>query len=316
MIRRTWREMRVVRGGGSVANGPGALAGTIEMTSRSDTGASGEIDGGSRDSLEARGRARDRAGGGVLSLSGRGERGDGFIPVTEDTRGPADEPAPYREWSGRGALGRADRRRDRAAGELSTASTTGVRAAPISAPTAPTAPTPRVRLVGRGSWQWSALGYWQWRNLMSSFASVSPGRTKASARVAAGRRAVARARRKRGAPPADAERVSSCGSAPMRRRTDGESRELLFIRGRRADSAAPGRRRNLDQRGFCRSQRRAGVEYPDRRRAARSLAHQRRPSVRESRSPPGRSCATSMTPRATAGCRPREAACRRRSAAA
>src|SRR4051794_4363758 len=30
--------IRVVRGGGSVGNGPGALAGTIEMTSRADAG--------------------------------------------------------------------------------------------------------------------------------------------------------------------------------------------------------------------------------------------------------------------------------------
>ena len=37
-----------------------------------------------------------------------------------------------------------------------------------------------LRLVGRGAWQWSALAYWQWRNLMSSFASVSPGRTQAN----------------------------------------------------------------------------------------------------------------------------------------
>jgi outer membrane receptor protein involved in Fe transport len=37
-----------------------------------------------------------------------------------------------------------------------------------------------LRLIGRGSWQWSALGYWQWRNLMSSFASVSAGRTEAN----------------------------------------------------------------------------------------------------------------------------------------
>ena len=37
-----------------------------------------------------------------------------------------------------------------------------------------------VRLVGRGTWQWSALAYWQWRNLMSSFASVSPGRVTAT----------------------------------------------------------------------------------------------------------------------------------------
>src|SRR3954452_312270 len=34
--------IRVVRGGGSVANGPGALAGTIEMPSRADAGVSGE----------------------------------------------------------------------------------------------------------------------------------------------------------------------------------------------------------------------------------------------------------------------------------
>ena len=38
--------IRIVRGGGSVANGPGALAGTIEMTSRADAGVSGEIDAG------------------------------------------------------------------------------------------------------------------------------------------------------------------------------------------------------------------------------------------------------------------------------
>src|SRR4051794_5690473 len=48
--------VRVVRGGGSVANGPGALAGTIEMTSRSDAGIGGAIEAGSRDSLETRGR--------------------------------------------------------------------------------------------------------------------------------------------------------------------------------------------------------------------------------------------------------------------
>src|SRR6476620_4148104 len=37
-----------------------------------------------------------------------------------------------------------------------------------------------MRLVGRGSWQWSALGYWQWRNLRSSTAGLSAGRTKAT----------------------------------------------------------------------------------------------------------------------------------------
>ena len=63
--------IRVVRGGGSVTNGPGALAGTIEMTSRTETGAGGAIDGGSRQSIEARGRVGAVAGSGMLNLSGR-----------------------------------------------------------------------------------------------------------------------------------------------------------------------------------------------------------------------------------------------------
>ncbi|HEX5258774.1 MAG TPA: TonB-dependent receptor [Sphingomicrobium sp.] len=172
-------EINVVRGGGSVANGPGALAGTIEMVSRSDTGASGEIDAGSRDSLEARGRIGVAAGGGVLGLSARDERSDGFVPVTASTRGPADEPAPYREWSSRARwvapLGGDTELQANVDGfhdwrtrgtEFSANRTNGADAS--------------VRLVGHGPWQWSALGYWQWRNFMSSFASVNAGRTQAS----------------------------------------------------------------------------------------------------------------------------------------
>src|SRR5580765_5533701 len=48
-----------------------ALAGTIEMTSRSDFELAGEIDGGSRESLDERGRIGFDAVGGVLSISGR-----------------------------------------------------------------------------------------------------------------------------------------------------------------------------------------------------------------------------------------------------
>jgi outer membrane receptor protein involved in Fe transport len=173
------RQIRVVRGGGSVANGPGALAGTIEMVSRSDTGVSAELDGGSRDSFEARGRLGIAAGAGVLSISARGERGDGFIPITADTRGPADESAPFRAWSGRGRwvapVGSAVELQASLDGfhdwrtrgmDFTVNRTDGADAS--------------LRLVGRGRWQWSALGYWQWRNLMSSFASVSSGRTNAS----------------------------------------------------------------------------------------------------------------------------------------
>jgi outer membrane receptor protein involved in Fe transport len=172
-------EILVVRGGGSVANGPGALAGTIELTSRSDVGVSGEIDGGSRDSLEARGRIGVEVGSGVLSISARGERGDGFVPITEAARGPADETAPYSEWSSRArwvapvggdtevqaSVDGFHDRRNRGT-DFTANRTNGADAS--------------LRLVGRGPWEWSALGYWQWRNLMSSFASVSPGRTGAS----------------------------------------------------------------------------------------------------------------------------------------
>ncbi len=172
-------QIRLVRGGGSVANGPGALAGTIEMTSRVDVGPDGEVDGGSRDSLEARGRLGIDALGGVLSLSGRGERGDGFIPVTAGTRGPADGAAPYREWSGRGRW------------VVPVSSTTEVQASLDGFHDWRTRGTDftenrtngadaSIRLVNHSVWQWSALAYWQWRNLMSSFASVAAGRTSAN----------------------------------------------------------------------------------------------------------------------------------------
>jgi outer membrane receptor protein involved in Fe transport len=174
--------IRVIRGGGSVANGPGALAGTIEMTSRADAGVSGEIGGGSRESLEGRARLGFITGGSLISLSGQGGRSDGFVPITEGTRGLADERARYREWSGRARwvrpLGGDTELQANLSGfrdwrtrgqDFTENSTNGADAS--------------LRLVSSGRWQWSALGYWQWRNLRSSFASVSDGRT-AAARVA------------------------------------------------------------------------------------------------------------------------------------
>jgi vitamin B12 transporter len=172
-------EIRVIRGGGSVSNGPGALAGTIDVTSRSDAGFSGGIDGGKPDSLEAHGRIGVTVGNSVITLSGRGERGEGFIPITEGTRGPADERAPYREWSGRSrwmaSIGAETELQTSLSGfhdwrnrgtDFSQNRTNGVDAA--------------ARLVGRGAWQWTVLGYWQWRDLMSSFANVSLGRSTAT----------------------------------------------------------------------------------------------------------------------------------------
>ena len=171
--------VRVIRGGGSVTGGPGALAGVIEMNSRRALGLVGSVEAGSRDAFEGRVVGGFALGGGTLGLSGRAARGEGFIPVTRETRGPADRAAPYEEASLRaywaapisasteiqlGALGFTDRRER---GLAFTANRTdGADAS--------------VRLVGRGQWQWTALAYGQARELRSSFASVSEGRTTAT----------------------------------------------------------------------------------------------------------------------------------------
>jgi outer membrane receptor protein involved in Fe transport len=175
----TLSDIRVVRGGGSVGYGPGALAGTIEMTSRTDDGVAGDIDAGSRNSFDASGRIGLAAGAGNLAAFARAERSEGFVPITAATRGPADKPAPYRDWSARGRwvmpLGGATELQASATAfhdwrnrgtNFSSDRTNGAEGS--------------IRLVGHGNWQWSALGYWQWRNLRSSTASLDPARRVAT----------------------------------------------------------------------------------------------------------------------------------------
>jgi len=171
--------IRVVRGGGSVGNGPGALAGTIEMTSRTDAGVGAEVDAGSRGSFEAHARSGVAMGGGVLALSGRFSRGDGFVPITAETRGPADTPAPYDEWSSRAHWVAPLGRDVEVQANLSGFHDWRTRGTDFSADRTNGADA-SLRLVGEGRWQWSALGYRQWRDLMSSTASVSAGRTTAT----------------------------------------------------------------------------------------------------------------------------------------
>lgn len=171
--------IRVVRGGSSVANGPGALAGTIEMTSRADAGVGGEVDVGSRDSIEARGRVGADVGGGVLSLSGREARSDGFIPITPETRGPADKRAPYEQWSTRGRWVMPVAATTELQANLSGFHDWRTRGTDFSSDRTNGADA-SLRLVGRGDWQWSALVYWQWRNLRSSTAGLNAGRLVAT----------------------------------------------------------------------------------------------------------------------------------------
>ena len=174
-------RVRVTRGGGSGVAGPGALAGTVELDSAApgDLGAfTGRATYGSRESLDAGATAALVRPGGFATLSAAYARGDGFIPVVAEDRGPADRPAPYEQASaaaravvrvGAGELqanvsGFSDRR------ERGTAFTDN-RSEGADA---------SLRLVERGRWGWSALGYLQTRSFASSFAAVNAARTTAT----------------------------------------------------------------------------------------------------------------------------------------
>ncbi|CAN0581045.1 unnamed protein product, partial [Laminaria digitata] len=92
------KSARITRGGGSGAEGQGAISGTIELFSDNvgdliDLGAAY----GSRNSVDADllfGRA---LGQGQLTISANYARGDGFIPIIEGQRGSVDRPAEYEQ---------------------------------------------------------------------------------------------------------------------------------------------------------------------------------------------------------------------------
>ena len=175
-------QVRVTRGGGSGVNGPGALAGTIELDSASlaETGpVAGSVAYGSRNSVDAAGSLATRAGDGFATVFGAYQRGDGFIPIVASQRGPADQPSDYRQVSlgtravvpiGDAAelqgslLGFSDKRQRGLAGTAN--STTGADAS--------------VRLVRRGAWGFEALGYVQVRQFKNGFASANAARTLAT----------------------------------------------------------------------------------------------------------------------------------------
>ncbi|HEX8513244.1 MAG TPA: TonB-dependent receptor [Allosphingosinicella sp.] len=172
-------EARVTRGGGSGIHGPGALAGTIELESATTAqlmGPQGRLAYGSRDALDAFAGVGVALGRGFAAVSGAWQRGDGFIPVVREQRGPADRPAPYEQISlavrgvaplrggaelqASGLVFSDERQRGTAFSEIRT------RGADAS-----------LRLVGR---RWSALGYVQTRDFYNSFASVGAGRPAAN----------------------------------------------------------------------------------------------------------------------------------------
>jgi vitamin B12 transporter len=175
-------RVRVVRGGGTGANGPGALAGTIELDSAAPHEAAGFGAGlalGSRDSIDAFAFHGARLGAGFVGVAGAYARGDGFIPIVASQRGAADRPSPYAQASlalrGIAPLsGTAElqanvsaftdeRERGTAFSEIET------RGADAS-----------LRVVGRGSMPFSALAYVQVRDFSNRFAAVGAGRATAT----------------------------------------------------------------------------------------------------------------------------------------
>src|SRR4051812_4644424 len=65
-------QVKVLRGGGGVSRGSGALAGVIELTSLSDDGFNGAVEGGSRQSLRAHSFWGERIGEGLLTVDAQG----------------------------------------------------------------------------------------------------------------------------------------------------------------------------------------------------------------------------------------------------
>ena len=174
--------VRVTRGGGSGAFGPGALAGTIELSSAGPQQLApvwADAAYGSRNSVDAHAGVSHTMGGGYGFLSASYARGDGFVPIVKEDRGPVDEPAPYRQFSlsGRAVFSVWGSSELQASGLLFTDHRT--RGTPFQ-PNDTEGADASLRLVGHGAWGYEALAYIQMRGFSAGFASINAARTAAT----------------------------------------------------------------------------------------------------------------------------------------
>jgi vitamin B12 transporter len=171
-------SIRVTRGASGTE--AGALAGSIDIDSRS---ASDPLDAsasaGSRESVDARALAGLRWSEGFATLSGSFSRGDGFVPVVEEDRGPADRAAPYRQLSGRARLVQSIGAAAEAQFSLSAYGDRRDRGF-FGSDNRQRGTDASLRLVGRGKLRWSALAYWQDRDFDSRFAALNDDRSMAT----------------------------------------------------------------------------------------------------------------------------------------
>ncbi len=178
-------SVRVTRGGGSGVYGSGALSGTIELSSLS----SREVDGlvadlsyGSRQSVEGNVLYGGALGSGFGFVTASYARGDGFIPIIRNQRGPADIAAPYEQASVavRGAAPLSAHTELQAAALAFTDRRT--RGTILSGNGGDGADA-SLRLVHNGAWAWQALAYVQARKFHSRFVSVNAARDSVSQTV-------------------------------------------------------------------------------------------------------------------------------------
>jgi outer membrane receptor protein involved in Fe transport len=158
--------VRVTRGGGSGAFGSGAVAGTIEMIS-ADADTLGLIYGtalvNGRGDTESVRSIAPKLGQGFAVASWRWDRGQGFWTTPKSQRVPASVRAKYGSWSAslRGVAPLNDtvelQARIMAYNDERTLRFDG-------ADTASEGQDASIRLVGRGDWQFDALGYVQNRD--------------------------------------------------------------------------------------------------------------------------------------------------------
>lgn len=159
-------KIRVTRGGGSGPFGSGALAGTIELESadRKDLrSVSGSMLANDRGATEASASIVPDLGAGFAVVSGRWDRGPGFFTTPQDQRVPASAESAYDSWS----VGL------RGVAPISDTLELQARALVFDddrtlrfdgADSSSSGQDAIVRLIGRGNWQFEALGYVQARN--------------------------------------------------------------------------------------------------------------------------------------------------------
>jgi vitamin B12 transporter len=170
-------QIRVTRGGGSGSFGPGALAGTIEFSSQTTAnGLSASAAYGSRGAVEGSALIGGKLGGGYGFISANYARGDGFIPIIAGQRGPADIASPYQQASlAARAVAPLSAQTEFQASVL--AFTDRRQRGTILSNNGGDGADASLRLIHRGDWQWSALGYVQVRKFQSRFVAVDATRT-------------------------------------------------------------------------------------------------------------------------------------------